>query len=218
MAIYDVQAEELIKRVAQKLEEEEVVQPAEWAHFVRTGASRDRRPTQENWWHIRSASILRKIFMKGPIGVSKLRVEYGGRKNKGVQPEEFYPASGNIIRKILQQLEKSGLAKQADREGYKGRVVTPKGHALLESISAEIMKEKGIELKEKPKTELPKKKTGKKTAKKKTTKKKAAKKTVKKEAEEKAEKKTTEKPAEEAAKEEKPAEKKAEEKPAAEEK
>ena len=104
MAIYDVQAEELIKRVAVELEKEDAMQPPEWVHFVKTGGSRERQPSQDNWWHIRSASVLRKIFIKGPIGVSKLRVVYGGKKNRGNKPEAFYPASGNILRKILQQL------------------------------------------------------------------------------------------------------------------
>ena len=120
-----------------------------------------------------------------------------------MQPETFCKASGNIIRKVLQTLEKTGLAKQGEKGGYKGRIVTPKGHAILEEAASAILKEKGIELKAKPKTELSTKKKAakKKTAKKKATKKKAAKKEEKGEA--KPEKKT------ETKKEEKPVEKKA---------
>lgn len=182
MGIYDVQAEQLIKGVAQELEKDENIQAPEWSPFVKTSVHKERQPTQDNWWYLRSASILRKIFMHGPVGVNKLRIKYGGRKNRGNQPEQFFRASGNIIRKVLQQLEKAGLAKQAEKDNYKGRIITPKGHALLEKVSSEILKEQNIEFKEKPKGELPIKdeKKAKKKAKKKTTKKKAVKKTAKK--------------------------------------
>lgn len=208
MAIYDVNTDELINKIAKKLEEQELITPPDWVNFVKTGTHKERQPTQSNWWYIRAASVLRKIYKLGPIGVSKLRVIYGGRKNRGYKPEAFARASGNILRKVLQQLEAAELAKQDERTGYKGRVVTPKGHALLENTASEIMKEQGIVIKENPKGDLPiegkpkKKKTAKKkTTKKKATKKKATKKTVKKET------KQEEKKPEKAEKEEKPAQK-----------
>lgn len=180
MGIYDVPSEELIKRVAAELEKNEHVKAPEWAPFVRTSVHKERQPTQDNWWHLRSASILRKLFMHGPIGVNKLRIAYGGRKNRGHKPERFYRASGNILRTILQQLEKAGLAKQAEKDNYKGRIITPQGHALLESVSTAIIKDQGIEFKEKPKEDLPIKEEKKAKKRKKTAKKKTAKKTTKK--------------------------------------
>jgi len=209
MAVYDVNPEKLIHKVAEELQKEDLVQPPEWAIFVKTGMHKERQPTQDNWWYIRAASILRKIYKNGPIGVSKLRVVYGGKKNRGVRPEKFFPASGNILRKILQQLEKAGLAKQAEKGAHKGRIVTGKGHAILENSATAIMKEEGVVIQAKPKVEAKPKKT---------VKKKAAKKTVKKvakkaEPEKKVEEKPAEKKTEEKKTEEKPAEKKAEEKP-----
>ncbi len=112
----------------------------EWAMFVKTGHSRERQPMNPDWWHVRQAAVLRKIFILGPVGVSKLRKQYGGRKNEGAAPERFYPGSGNIIRKILQQLEKAGFAKQVQKGVHKGRIATPKGIAFLEKIAAEITK------------------------------------------------------------------------------
>ena len=55
--------------------------------------------------------MLRKLYMNGPVGVSQLRKEYGGRKRRGVRPAHFAKAGGNIIRTILQQLEQAGLAR-----------------------------------------------------------------------------------------------------------
>lgn len=69
----------------------------------------------------------------------------------GMAPEHFFPGAGNNIRKILQQLEKAGLAKQTAKGVHKGRIVTPKGHQMLEAVAAVIMKEQGIVLPTKPK-------------------------------------------------------------------
>lgn len=141
MALYDVNPTELIIKAADKLKDVKEIQPPEWAEYVRTGHGRDRPPVQENWWHIRTAAVLRKLAAKGPIGVSKLRVAYGNRKNNGMAPEHFAKASGNIIRKILQQLEKAGLAKQVEKENRKGRIATPAGISILDKTAAEILKE-----------------------------------------------------------------------------
>jgi len=154
MAVHDVDATLLIKRVAEELKKEPQIKPAAWAPFVKTGMSRERAPVQSDWWHVRAASILRKLFVLGPIGTHKLQTLYGGRKNEGMAPEHFYPGAGNNIRKILQQLEKSGLAKQTVKGVHKGRIVTPKGHQMLEAVAAVIMKEQGVVLPTKPKEAL----------------------------------------------------------------
>ncbi|WP_456374456.1 30S ribosomal protein S19e, partial [Methanocaldococcus sp.] len=111
VTVYDVPADKLIQKTAEKLKEMDIEVP-EWVPFVKTGVSRERRPEQEDWWYIRCASILRKIYIYGPVGVSRLRTAYGGRKNRGHEPEHFYKGSGNIIRKALQELEKLGLVEK----------------------------------------------------------------------------------------------------------
>jgi hypothetical protein len=50
------------------------------------------------WWYVRCASLQRKIYIHGPIGIEKLRAEYGGRKDFGVRPEHAVKAGGAIIR------------------------------------------------------------------------------------------------------------------------
>src|SRR5210317_818653 len=99
--IYDVEASEVIEAVAEDLKKSENIKAPSWATFCKTGAHRERPPLREDWWFVRASSILRKIRLLGPIGVSKLRVKYGGRKNRGVRPEIFKKGSGSIIRKVL---------------------------------------------------------------------------------------------------------------------
>ena len=116
--------------------------------------SRERAPVQLDWWYIRAAAILRKIFVLGPIGTSKLSVKFGGRKNRGMAPEHFFCSARNHLRKILQQLEKAGLAKQVQKGIHKGRIIAPKGQHLLESVANQLMKEQGIVLPVKPVEEV----------------------------------------------------------------
>jgi len=144
MTMYDVDATELIEEVAKELQKVETIKAPDWASFAKTGASRERPPARQDWWHVRAASVLRKVRIKGPIGVSKLRLFYGGQKNRGHKPEIFKKSSGSIIRKILQQLEKAELLKKDKKEVHKGRVITPKGIKLMDNVAKKISGNKPI--------------------------------------------------------------------------
>jgi len=135
-------ANELVNKAAEELKKQSLVQPVDWAQFVKTGKNRQRLPDNQDWWYFRSAAILRSIAKLGPIGTQKLRTKYGGKKNRGHKPERFYPASGSIIRNILQQLETSNLIRQTEVGTHKGRVLTPKGTSLLDKIAVQLLKQK----------------------------------------------------------------------------
>lgn len=139
--IAQVNPNELVRRIAAELKKQNLVSPPEWSQFVKTGHHKDRLPDQPDWWYYRSAAILRTVAKLNLIGTQKLRVKFGGRKNRGYLPEHFYPASGSIIRKVLQQLEKSGLLKQAQKGAHKGRTLTPQGDSFLTKITMQMLKE-----------------------------------------------------------------------------
>ena len=63
-----------------------------------------------------------------------MRSRYGGKKDRGRKPERFTKASGNIIRKIVQQLESAELVKHSITQ-HKGRIIASKGQSLLDKIS-----------------------------------------------------------------------------------
>lgn len=139
--ILEVDPNTLVSRTADELKKQKLVQPAEWSKFVKTGRHKVRLPDNEDWWYIRSAAILRSLARLGPIGTQKLRTKYGGKKDRGYLPEHCYKASGSIIRKILQQLEKSGLIRQTRVGVHKGRVLTPKGVSLLDKLAVQLSKQ-----------------------------------------------------------------------------
>jgi small subunit ribosomal protein S19e len=94
-------------------------------------------PAQPDWWYTRCASVLRRIYIDGPVGVQRLRSLYGGRRNRGVRPDRHERAGGAIIRNSLQQLEKAGYVKSVKE----GRVVTPAGMSFLDKVATEMVSE-----------------------------------------------------------------------------
>lgn len=135
-SIKKIQADKLISLVKDELKKIKELQPPSWVSFVKFGVSRERPPEQEDFWYIRAASVLRRIYLEGPVGVERLRTFYGGRKKFGHAPAHFRKSSGKLIRKILQQLEKAGLVEK----NKKGRRVSIKGRKFLDKISKEVSK------------------------------------------------------------------------------
>jgi len=135
MTINDTKPDILIKKIAEELKKLPEIKAPEWSIFVKTGHHKERPPVEKDWWFSRAASILRKVYLLGPIGTNKLKVKYGGKKNRGHKPGKTYAASGNIIRKILQQLESAELIVKAEVNGHKGRKLTVKGKKFLNSLS-----------------------------------------------------------------------------------
>jgi len=130
MSIYDKDQQEVVNKTASKLKT--MLKAPEWSYFVKTGAGKERPPVDNDWWYYRAASVLRKVYLMGPIGVSKLRTKYGSKKNRGHKPERFYKGSGKVIRTVLQQLEEASLIEKSKKGLRKGRIITNKGKSLLE--------------------------------------------------------------------------------------
>jgi small subunit ribosomal protein S19e len=106
--VYDVPADRFIQTLAGELKKKPEIKPPEWALFAKTGAHKEMPPEDPEWWFVRVASIMRRVYIDGPIGVERMRTFYGGGKNRGSRPTRFRKGSGSILRKSLQQLESAG--------------------------------------------------------------------------------------------------------------
>jgi len=140
--IYGKDPVKFIPALAVALKEMEEFETPEWALFVKSGTSRDRPPADEDFWYTRAASILRQLYIRGVVGVGKLRNRYGSKKDRGGKPDHFRKAGGKIIRVILQQAEAAGLVEKLARLQF-GRRLTAKGRELLDSI--EVEEKKGLD-------------------------------------------------------------------------
>ena len=133
--VYDVPADALIGRLAAVLKGEDIPPPS-WIPFVKTGAHADKPPQDREWWHTRCASILRKIYLYGPIGINELRKVYGGGRPSGYGAAHHKDAGGAIIRNAVQGLERLGYVSKLEK---KGRVVSRQGMQKLDRLSTEIL-------------------------------------------------------------------------------
>lgn len=134
---YDVPANDLINKVAEKLKENEHINPPEWANYAKTGVYNELPPAENDWWYTRCAAVLRSIYVNGPVGVERLRSVYGGKLTRGVTPAHKIKGSGSILRKALQQLENAGFV----RTQKTGRVISPEGQAFLDNVAHEVKNE-----------------------------------------------------------------------------
>ncbi len=135
---YDVPPDLLINRIAEHLKHVSQISPPPWTSFSKTGSHAMRRPQERDWWYTRCASLLRKIYIHGPIGLARLESEYGGGKEVGYYPAHHRDAGGSSIRKPLQQLEAAGYVA---KYGKRGRILTGKGMSLVDRQSTELLKE-----------------------------------------------------------------------------
>ncbi|MBI2629568.1 30S ribosomal protein S19e [Candidatus Pacearchaeota archaeon] len=136
--IYEVDAQKYHKKLAEELKNIPEIKAPEWINFVKSGVSKERPPQEEDFWHKRAASVLRQIYVRGVVGVSRLRTKYGGKKERGSRPAEFRKGGGKNIRLVLQQLEKAGILEKSLGK-KKGRQLTRKGLDFMNKI-AEGMK------------------------------------------------------------------------------
>ena len=128
-----IEAGKYNKSLAIALKEIPEFEKPEWVDFVKTGTNRQRPSVEPDFWHKRAASILRQVYIRGIVGVQRLRTRYGGRKDRGMQPPRFKKSSGKILRKIIQQAESAGLLEKS-KSKRAGRQLTQKGKEFMENI------------------------------------------------------------------------------------
>ena len=75
--VYDIAADKYNLKLASELEKIEEFKTPEWAKFVKTSVARVRPPYETDFWQRRVASILRQIYIRGVLGVNRLKTRYG---------------------------------------------------------------------------------------------------------------------------------------------
>lgn len=136
--VFDVPPGLLIERLKDQLQKDGKIVPPEWAKFARTGVHTEKAPVDRDWWYRRVASVLRKVYVEGPIGTSHLAAEFGGRRDDGSAPYHPRRGSRSIAREAMQQLESLGYLSKTEK---KGRVVSAAGRKLLDRVSHELLLE-----------------------------------------------------------------------------
>ena len=128
-SIRDVESQKLVNAASDQLKER--IKMPDWALYIKTGVNRERPPENRDWWYVRGASIMRRLYLDGPVGVSRLRTYYGGLHRRGHKPAHFARGGGKIIRTLLTDLEKAGLVAK----DKKGRTLTKDGIKLVNAAA-----------------------------------------------------------------------------------
>jgi len=134
VSVHDVPSGKLITALAEQVKGLPGMEEPDWARLVKTGSHAERPPNDPEWWFARAASIMRKLYLHGPVGLGDLERAYGGTKALHYYPKHHRDAGGSSIRKILKQLEQAELVTKTP----KGRVLTSKGRAMLDKASKDI--------------------------------------------------------------------------------
>jgi small subunit ribosomal protein S19e len=134
--VFDVPADLLIRKVAEALKARQEIKPPAWAAFAKTGVHKEMPPENPDWWYVRSAAVLRRVYVDGPLGVQRMRSFYGGKKDRGSKPNAFRKGSGSILRRALQQLETCKFVVH-DKTG---RRISPEGQSFMDAMALDTVK------------------------------------------------------------------------------
>merc|ERR1712187_180280 len=104
VSVKDVQAAKFIEAFAQHLKRQGRFEIPKWADVVKTGKAKELPPNNPDWLYVRTASMVRKIYIRGGTGVGGFAKVYGKQQRRGVCTNTFSKGSEKICRYILQQL------------------------------------------------------------------------------------------------------------------
>ncbi|KAL8471698.1 hypothetical protein ACS0TY_029081 [Phlomoides rotata] len=113
--VKDVSPHEFVKAYAAHLKRSGKMELPEWTDIVKTGVLKELAPYDPDWYYIRAASMARKVYLRGGLGVGAFQRIYGGSKRNGSRPPHFGKSSGAIARNILQQLQTMNIIELDSR-------------------------------------------------------------------------------------------------------
>lgn len=134
--VKDVDQDKIVQGVALFLKKSGKLKIPDNMDIVKTSKSKELGPYNNDWFYIRCASILRRMYHRGAIGVGGVKKIYGARQRNGSKPSHFCYADGAISRRAIQALENIKLVeKHADG----GRKLSAQGQRDLDRIASQIV-------------------------------------------------------------------------------
>eukprot|EP00441_Pelagodinium_beii_P035791 CAMPEP_0197650932 /NCGR_PEP_ID=MMETSP1338-20131121/31251_1 /TAXON_ID=43686 ORGANISM="Pelagodinium beii, Strain RCC1491" /NCGR_SAMPLE_ID=MMETSP1338 /ASSEMBLY_ACC=CAM_ASM_000754 /LENGTH=159 /DNA_ID=CAMNT_0043225451 /DNA_START=59 /DNA_END=538 /DNA_ORIENTATION=+ len=138
VTVKDVEPDQFIKAFSQHLKRQGRFELPKWADVVKTAKYKELPPNDPDWLYVRTASMVRKIYIRKGMGVGAFRKVYGGQQRRGTCTKVFSKGSGRIARYIVQQLEEMGLVEQ-NEDG--GRMITKEGQRELDTVAVQAAAE-----------------------------------------------------------------------------
>merc|ERR1719199_677146 len=93
VTVKDVEAEKFIAAFAQHLKRQGRFEIPKWADLVKTAKYKELPPNDPDWLYTRTASMVRKIYIRVGMGVVAFRKVYGGQQRRGTCTKVFSKGS-----------------------------------------------------------------------------------------------------------------------------
>jgi len=138
VTVRDVSAEKFIAAYAEVLKNNDKFIVPKWVDTVKTGVHKELSPYDPDWYYVRAAAIVRKVYLRQGTGVGALRRRFGGSYRRGAAPERHQDAAGGIIRTILQNLDELNVTEEC---GKGGRKVSRTGQQALDLVAGQVQRE-----------------------------------------------------------------------------
>eukprot|EP01039_Chlorochromonas_danica_P004326 gene4326-4747_t len=135
VTVRDVPAAKFIAAYADVLKNNDKFVVPKWVDTVKTGVHKELAPYDPDWYHIRAAAIIRKIYLRPGTGVGDLKKSFGGSYRRGARPEIHRDAAGGLIRSILKSLDELKFTEKTEKGG---RRVTKIGQQALDLVAGQI--------------------------------------------------------------------------------
>ncbi|XP_063708286.1 small ribosomal subunit protein eS19A [Culicoides brevitarsis] len=135
VTVKDVDQDKIVKGVALFLKKSGKLKVPDHIDLIKTAKYKELAPYEPDWFYIRCASILRRLYHRSPAGITQITRIYGGRQRNGVRPSHFCRSDSSAVRKAIQALEN---VKMIEKHPDGGRKLTSQGQRDLDRIAAQI--------------------------------------------------------------------------------
>ena len=131
----DVSSWKWVRAMAAHFKQEGKLFVPSCTELIKTSHGRDRAPQNPDWYYIRCAAVLRRIYMRPGTGTGGLSKPFGNKKNRGSQPEITTRAARGLLHWCCKSLE--GL-KLIQKGKTSGRCVSKLGRQKADTIASNL--------------------------------------------------------------------------------
>jgi small subunit ribosomal protein S19e len=138
ITVRDVAADKFIAAYSEVLKNNDKFIVPKWVDLVKTSVAKELAPYDPDWYYIRAAAIVRKVYLRQGTGVGALKKRFGGNFRRGAKPERHQDAAGGLIRTILLSLDELNIT---EAHGKGGRKITRTGQQALDLVAGQVASE-----------------------------------------------------------------------------
>ena len=134
--IKDVKAFRWIKVMAKHLKQEGKLFVPNCTEYIKTSHGRERAPQNLDWYYIRCAAVLRRVYIRPGVGLGGLSKKFSNKKNRGSRPEIYCKAAKGPLHWCCKSLEGLKLIVKGKESG---RVLTKEGRKRCDTIASNVL-------------------------------------------------------------------------------